>query len=645
MLHSAAFAAIGFAIGAIGWLRRNRHAAATHLVVSAIGSFVGGWGLLLIFLASGEDRVVSPALPNNLSLLAAAIAAAALTVGYPRILELGKSARTLPQVVLRALHRPRRAVSGPLLTFQIRDWVRSRLSWTNAALTAIVVGAGVIRFWHLDQLGFQHWDEYYFLNDARIVNQLWPHGLNELGWVTVPMVAYTDGTLFHFLGVHEWLPFAVSATYGTLTPLATYFLGSRMYDRSTGLIAAAVLATAEFSVMYSRMALADATFNFWIVIGTLFVWLSFTRRRAGYYLLAGIATGITLNTKYTGAFLIILAGSWLAVELLVDSVTLRAAFLRQVGALYASRLAGYALMITIAAACFTPFLVKLSISPGFHEVLAHNGFFEVHQGSPIKTPPKIILWYFWLFTSPLTVLLAGAGLVVGLRSFSRADRLLLIYTAGWFLALMIFGPYPREALSLLPPVAVWSARAVVTIGQLAATASRRSPSFATPVVAVGAAAIVSAQFMPIPHLLSLRTQGYQDAAAIVAPYQSSGGNLFIHTQACALLYLTSYDGLAPTESGVILLEQRSPNLYFMTDQTLSWDTSIEEFFQLNRDQLIVVARVPNPIYPEVLLQPAYEDRLEHVNDPPDLYRYITIWKVTGPLKLPPSWPRATEPIG
>jgi len=616
------------------------------LVVGIIGGLVGGWGLLLIFLASGEDLVVSPAIPSYLSLAVAAIMAGGLVAGYPQLLELGRAVRGLPHTVRQgALRSVRRALTGPQLAIHVGGWLRSRLTWTTGAVLAIAAGAGVIRFWHLDQLGFQHWDEYYFVNDARIVNQLWPHGLNDLGWYTVPMVAYTDGTLFHFLGQHEWLPFAVSAAYGTLTPVAIYFLGSRMYDRATGLIAAGVVATAEFSVMYSRMALADATFDFWIVVATLFVWQGFTRRRTGYYVLAGIATGVMLNTKYTGAFPILLAGSWLGFELLVDSVTRRTAFFQRAVTEYAPRLVGYVVMIAVAVALFTPFLVKVGISPGFHEVLAHNGFFEVHQGSLIKTPPKIILWYFWLFTSPLTTLLAGAGIAVGLRSFSRADRLLLIYTAGWFVALMIFGPYPREALSLLPAVAIWSARAAVTMGRLVTAASHVPPSFAWGVAAAGAAAVVVVQLIPIPHLVSLRTQGYQDAAAVAMTYEANGGNLFIHTQACALLYLTNYDSLLPTEGGVTVLEQKSPNLYFMTDQTLTWDARIVEFFRINRDHLQVVARIPNPMYPEVLLQPAYEDRLEHLNDPPDAYRYITIWKVTGALTLPSSWPQPSKPIG
>jgi hypothetical protein len=210
---------------------------------------------------------------------------------------------------------------------------------------------------------------------------------------------------------------------------------------------------------------------------------------------------------------------------------------------------------------------------------------------------------------------------------------------------MIFGPYPREALSLLPAVAIWSARAAVTMGRLVTAASHVPPSFAWGVAAVGAAAVVVVQLIPIPHLVSLRTQGYQDAAAVAMTYEANGGNLFIHTQACALLYLTNYDSLLPTEGGVTVLEQKSPNLYFMTDQTLTWDARIVEFFRINRDHLQVVDRIPNPMYPEVLLQPAYEDRLEHLNDPPDAYRYITIWKVTGALTLPSSWPQPSKPIG
>jgi hypothetical protein len=76
----------------------------------------------------------------------------------------------------------------------------------------------------------------------------------------------------------------------------------------------------------------------------------------------------------------------------------------------------------------------------------------------------------------------------------------------------------------------------------------------------------------------------------------------------------------------------------MTDQTLGWYPKIDELFQLNRDRLQVIDRVANPLNDEVLLQPATEERLAHLGDPPDAYRYITFWRATAPLAFPSDWP-------
>jgi hypothetical protein len=88
---------------------------------------------------------------------------------------------------------------------------------------------------------------------------------------------------------------------------------------------------------------------------------------------------------------------------------------------------------------------------------------------------------------------------------------------------------------------------------------------------------------------------------------------------------------------VQLLNAKGSNVVFMTDQALSWYPAAEHLFDLNRDRLQVIDRVPNPLYDEVLLQPATEDGLAHINDPPDSYRYITFWRVTAPLAYPPDW--------
>lgn len=502
----------------------------------------------------------------------------------------------------------------------------------NTVLLAVIAGAaGGIRFWNISSVGFSHWDEFYFISDARTVAAMWPHGFGSMGWVTAPLTAFTDATFFHFLGYQAWIPIAISALYGTGSTIAIYFLGSRLFGRGAGLVAAAVVATAEFSVMYSRMALADATFDFWLIASVLALWLGFEQRRIRYYVVAGVTTGLLVNTKYTGVFPLLLAASWLAVE-----VILAARRERKLSGLWTefrSPLLGTLAMFAIAIGMFLPFLVKVARYPGLHTVLSHNTSFGAN--TLIKTSPETIAIYLWLFTSPLTLALALVGMAVAIRRFAAADRLMLLFTAGWFLALLLFPPYPREALSLLPAAAIWTGRAVIEVPNLVNRLRPQLPSAAA--MGALAALTVALQLLPLPRLLSLQTQGYEQAGMVAAAYQAQGGYVFTRTQAVASLYLHDEYFLDPSPIVVTLLRQRSP-VYFMTDQTLSWYPAIDDLVTLNRDRLQVVDRVPNPLYDEVLLQPATMDRLTHLHDPPDDYRYITFWRVTQPLQFPPSWP-------
>ena len=514
------------------------------------------------------------------------------------------------------------------------SWLEAQKSWNTLLVVAVVAIAAVIRFWNLGSLGYQHWDEYYFLTNADAVSRAWPKGLGSIFWVTAPLVPYTDGTLFHLFGTSSWMPLAVSATYGTLAVVAIYLLGLRMFGYATGLIAAAVMATAEFSVMYSRTALADATFDFWLITSVLCIWIAFTRRRFRYWALAGVSSGFLLNTKYDGAFPLILAGSWLIVEFVVDLVVGRRRFVSKAWSEYAPHVAGAAAMVAIAMLLFAPWLLKLEANPGFHAMFGlETGF------SNYKTPPNFIFWYYWFFTSPPTVIFAVAGIAVGLVRFTRADRLMLVYTVGWFGAILLFDAYPREALSLLPAVAMWAGRAVVEAWRLAHAWWPRHSRTAAGISAACASVVLIGQFLPLPHLLSLRTLGYADAVAVTDKYQATGATLLVRTQPNAFLYLHQYPYYVARPSSIRDLSGKASAIYFMTDQTLLSHSDLMDFFTLNRDRLVVVDRVPNPLYPEVLLQPATDDRLAHLNDPPDAFRYITIWRATGPLLYPPSWPQ------
>ena len=93
----------------------------------------------------------------------------------------------------------------------------------------------------------------------------------------------------------------VVAVLGTLSVWLTYLAGVRMFNRTVGLVAAAIFGLAFLPIFYSHLALNDTPTLTPVALalyGTAGVLRNGARRD---YVLAGIGCGIAAATKYTGA--------------------------------------------------------------------------------------------------------------------------------------------------------------------------------------------------------------------------------------------------------------------------------------------------------------------------------------------------------
>jgi 4-amino-4-deoxy-L-arabinose transferase-like glycosyltransferase len=96
-----------------------------------------------------------------------------------------------------------------------------------------------------------------------------------------------------------------SAALGTLATWLLYLAGARLFDRRTGLVAAAVIAVAFLPVYYGKLALNDVP-----ALGgvCLSLWGAAGIARAGRwrdYVLAGLGLGLAAATKYTGGVVVL----------------------------------------------------------------------------------------------------------------------------------------------------------------------------------------------------------------------------------------------------------------------------------------------------------------------------------------------------
>ncbi len=113
----------------------------------------------------------------------------------------------------------------------------------------------------------------------------------------------------------------ISATLGTLTVPALYWLGKRLWHPAIGLLGAAFLAVAVSPLRESHFYAVDTMMVFWAVLAMVFAAgvLKYGRKRD--YLWTGILSGLSLSTKAAGLPLLVpLVTSHL---LRVDAFTLR----------------------------------------------------------------------------------------------------------------------------------------------------------------------------------------------------------------------------------------------------------------------------------------------------------------------------------
>lgn len=172
----------------------------------------------------------------------------------------------------------------------------------------VVLLALILRFWSIKSAGLVQWDEGYYVRTAS-----WLIGNEGAAYPWEPPVfSMLVATSFLIFGVKDYVAIGTSAFFGVLTIIVTYFIGKKLFNKKVGLIAASFLAVNEYHIMHSRMALIDTTFTFFFSLALLFFIYAFKNKQMKHYLIFGLFSAITLNTKYNGfqvwidAFLFIL---------------------------------------------------------------------------------------------------------------------------------------------------------------------------------------------------------------------------------------------------------------------------------------------------------------------------------------------------
>ena len=164
-------------------------------------------------------------------------------------------------------------------------------------LSAIIVGAALLRFWNLGELGLGG-DESVYAAQARILA-----GDNELskyfvlisrGVSNFLLNQAIQSIIYTVAGFSEFSTRFLSAALSVGTCALVFFLGRDMYNKWTGLISALLLSIHTYSVALGRIGYLDSTmvFFFTLSIFMLYKWIKTGDPKWSYILAATSAAAI-----------------------------------------------------------------------------------------------------------------------------------------------------------------------------------------------------------------------------------------------------------------------------------------------------------------------------------------------------------------
>ena len=386
----------------------------------------------------------------------------------------------------------------------------TRLAVAAALLLILILGAG-LRFQGITDLGPRVWDEGNYILEGRYFHTVAATFLESARLKIDELKAGDDrwqreaeierfrdkvkgkfpmfGRLTHDLfiaatialaGDRPWSASAVNATLGTLSILALFVLGRRLYGNGVGLISALIIAVSGFHVLYSRSGLAEAD-SVLFAIAAVFLYAC-SREGEGRRGAQIFGSGLLLGIGYTvhNRLILMIALFWLYEAHLWfqrgdlgrrDKVTRFLLF-------------HAGLLVVPALWEFTYYLAML-ISRHFGVIVYHPTFLEqTVKALGIASRHGLGYQYFrieglftypylaWHMDGPLLCVLLLVGIYLLFRDSSTSDMI----AGGWFFFHYIYfsatAANTRYLLILLPPAAMIAGKGVVAAARIASSPDR-----------------------------------------------------------------------------------------------------------------------------------------------------------------------------
>jgi Dolichyl-phosphate-mannose-protein mannosyltransferase len=300
---------------------------------------------------------------------------------------------------------------------------RGRRELHRPALVLLLIATFLLRLWGIKQglpysynfdeathfvpraLGYFSHDlnPHYFLNPPAYSYLLYAVFELWFGGADAVRSAYTTDPTTVFMVAR-----VLAAVLGTLSVGLTYLAGARFFNRTVGLLAAAIFGLAFLPIFYSHLALNDVPTLAPVALSLYGIAGVMRRGRTRDYAIAGLGIGLAAATKYTGGITILcLLGAFVtdaAGQSLVPSL----------------RRLGLALLLALGAFLLANPYAVLDFS-AFQAGVSQQASLAAGQ-DPVKlgTTGSGITYYLWVFTwglgwGPTLAAIGGSVLLLARR--------------------------------------------------------------------------------------------------------------------------------------------------------------------------------------------------------------------------------------
>ena len=439
-----------------------------------------------------------------------------------------------------------------------REWLREHMG--ALALSSILLAALALRLYGLEKNSFWFDELYQIRHSSLPFFSMLKSVISDNA--TAPVDFVITHFVYYFVGRSEGILRLPAVLWGTSSVAVAYFLGRRMFDRTTGLLAAALLAFVPSQIYFSQEMRSYILASFMVLLTTLTFQRAASLNTRGAWVLYGGTLVFGMYSHYYVAVVGILHGAWLLLMCLAKRLPW-------------GSLRSYLAAAGIAGLLFLPWVVL----DGLDIVTRAGGFPEATYRAP-----ELVAWLrapfvgtnYWVPESPsltwfvvVTGVLATAGIALAaLRKgewWRNAGLAAVVGLGGMGSALALdsiapFAFYPRQMVPFGAPVVLLISATLTGVIRAGFARLAHRPSNGTVSGLAAALLVVFAAGMlaqPLAGVYETPKEDYRGATRYLLQHIRADDRVLTYWSFCLPLYVPELADQIIRLNGMSTLEEQA----------------------------------------------------------------------------------------